>query len=440
MRRSMRSPRHEFYVRTFPWCIQPIAIAPVLPGDTLKNARIEYRAVTDPLDSKLLGWWNECHIFYVKHRDIDAYNETTTYQDMVLGASPTGPGFSTVSGGGYATYRVHGRHDHTQECLNVVTNWFFRDDGEAPGDFTEEFTGLPLQRLGRTDWMDSLQATSFQTDQDINADLNADNEYMASEIDEAMRRYMLLLQQGALVDMTYEDFLATYGVNPGRVAVNKPELLRSIRQWTQPANTVTQGTGAVTSACVWSVSEAISKKDYFFKEPGFIFAVTCTRPKVYRRRQTGAAVNLLDDAYKWLPSSLSNDLRVSLEALDTVSGPLGSVTPNGGLYTADMRDLFVHGDQFLYATPSVAGADSVAAGGVWGANLPAAQTGRMALLTSPNIADGGRPDYPDGTATERGIFFTGTTAETQCIEIEGFISLQIAGTVVDMTPGQPVRS
>lgn len=438
MRRVMRSPRHEFYVRTFPWCLQPVAIAPVLPGDTLKNARIEYRAVTDPLDSKLLGWWNEMHVFYVKHRDIDAYNGNTSYQDMVLQPNPTTT-LASVSGGGYATYRINGRHDHVQECLNTVTAWFFRNEGEAPNAFTEAFTGLPLQRLGRNDWMDSLVETSVVGDVDLDVDLDGNDTVMASEVDAAMRQYMTLLQQGALVDMTYEDFLATYGVNPGRQPINRPELLRSIRQWTQPSNTVTQGTGAVTSACVWSVSEAISKKDYFFKEPGFIFALTVSRPKVYRNRQTGAAVNMLDTAYSWLPSALAADQTVSLVALDTVSGAIPSVTASGGLFTADMRDLFVHGDQFLMAAPSVAGADSVAAGGVWGANLPAAQTSRMATLSSP-IAASGRPDYPAGTATERAIYFAGSTAETQCIEIEGFISLQIAGTTVDMTPGQPVRS
>ena len=53
--RMMRSPKHTFRINTRPWQIQPFMIAPVLPGETLKNLTMQARVVSDPVKSKLVG-------------------------------------------------------------------------------------------------------------------------------------------------------------------------------------------------------------------------------------------------------------------------------------------------------------------------------------------------------------------------------------------------
>ena len=65
--RKMRRPRHDFNVRHMPFCITPFAIAPVLPGETLKDGNLQSRAVVDPIKNPLIGWWLEHYVFYVPH-------------------------------------------------------------------------------------------------------------------------------------------------------------------------------------------------------------------------------------------------------------------------------------------------------------------------------------------------------------------------------------
>lgn len=424
MRRRMRHPAHKFAIRTAPWCIQPVAIAPVIPGDTLEGARIQARVATDPLAAKLLGWWTELHLFYVKHRDT---SESANLQSMVL-SPPSAVATSTVSGGGRATYRLHGKPDFVSLALTAVVNWYFRDEGETASNFVCSLNNLPLAKIGVTDWTMSLQKTSNITAVDV----ALDGTPTASEVEAALIQYEWL-RQNNLVQMTYEDWLATYGVRVETPAVNRPELLRSIREWSYPTNTITQGTGAVSSACVWSIAERVDKKR-FFSEPGWLLAVSVTKPKVLRRLQPGAASNLMTDAYTWLPAVLRDDPYTSLVAMDTVSGALPDI--DIASMTADIKDLLVYGDQFLAVTPSVAGGDSVAASGAWSAN--GGQTSLTGAITGGDVTSG-RLDYPLGTLAERNQLFVGQVNETSLIQLDGVISFDIASSVVDTTPGVPNR-
>ena len=53
--RKLRQPEHAWAVKHLPFAIQPFMIAPVLPGETLKNALMQVRAVTQPV--KPSGRW-----------------------------------------------------------------------------------------------------------------------------------------------------------------------------------------------------------------------------------------------------------------------------------------------------------------------------------------------------------------------------------------------
>ena len=52
--RVSRRPEHTFHVRYRPFQIQPVMIAPVLPGETMKQAQFQVRAVADR--SVTLSW------------------------------------------------------------------------------------------------------------------------------------------------------------------------------------------------------------------------------------------------------------------------------------------------------------------------------------------------------------------------------------------------
>ena len=53
--RVTRSPRHTFQLRHKPFLLQPFMLAPVLPGDTVKNMLLQARAVTSPIANPLVG-------------------------------------------------------------------------------------------------------------------------------------------------------------------------------------------------------------------------------------------------------------------------------------------------------------------------------------------------------------------------------------------------
>ena len=85
MGRVMRSPRHSFIVEHRPFEITPFFIAPVLPGETLKNLLWQARAVTKPIKQPLVGWWLEYYMFYVKMRDL---TDRDTLTAMLLDPAP----------------------------------------------------------------------------------------------------------------------------------------------------------------------------------------------------------------------------------------------------------------------------------------------------------------------------------------------------------------
>ena len=79
--RATRRPAHKFNLKVKPYQIQPLCVAPVLPGETLVSAMMQSQAWSDPLSAGVLrnvGWWNEYYLFYVKHRDLLGFERDET--------------------------------------------------------------------------------------------------------------------------------------------------------------------------------------------------------------------------------------------------------------------------------------------------------------------------------------------------------------------------
>ena len=120
--RKLRNPIHNFQVRAKPWVIQPICIAPVLPGETLKNILVQSRIVTDPVVNGLVGWWTEQHWFYVKLRDLP-----TAFADAMVQLMITPGSTLTALNSAAKTDTYHGYAtsvDFTQACLEAVRSLF----------------------------------------------------------------------------------------------------------------------------------------------------------------------------------------------------------------------------------------------------------------------------------------------------------------------------
>lgn len=366
--RKQRRPNHEFNVTQRPWLIQPIAIAPVLPGETLQSWSLQSRIVTDPILNPLTGWNAEFWAFYVKHRDIDAYNANTGFVDMHL-TNAAYPSLST-------TYQLSEmRKDDwsapnmVRQAINPIIKWWFRDSDEPvtgwasaganPG-FNTEGTGATnwqnyVARVKDPKWWESLKI------EDVSVTMDSNLPGVVTQLPPHMSAFQTHYDQWAfmrdakLTEATFEDYLEKFGVSvPGGAKEDefKPELLRYIKQWQYPSNTVNPSTGAPVSAVSWAVAERGDKKR-FFKEPGFIVVLSVIRPKVFFGNQKFAGSHMLTDAFGWLPAVMRDDPFTSLIEYDHDEGPFADIMNSVDDYWVDRRDLYLYGDEF---TTGAAGA------------------------------------------------------------------------------------
>lgn len=336
-----RRPKHMFNVDQDFWEIQPYFAAPVLPGETLTNVFLQSRVVTPPIKSRTVGFWLEYFTFYVPFRQMpDAANLVAMFVDPSI----------TLSNSAAAAHQYYdGRgYNFILQCLQAVVTEWFRREGEVWSAFTIR-ASRPAASIGLELFHDSL----------INVADLPDGGALAATQDDDIRakmvleyRRMLNISGGGGSDMDYEEVLASYGAFLRRAKErDRPELVRYIRQWSYPSNTVEPTTGVPSTAVSWSVNDRADKRRAF-TEPGFLFGVTVIRPKVYYENQTAFAGSMLDRAQRWLPPMMDDaGMEKGLAEFATTQGPFGKTS--GGFntgYWLDVRDLFNHGDQYLDAT------------------------------------------------------------------------------------------
>jgi hypothetical protein len=393
--RVNRHPQHPFQVRVRPWQIAPFFIAPVLPGETVRNILLQSRVLSDPVKSHLVGWWNEYYFFYVKHRDLGGRD---SFSNMMLDPSQSLAAFNQAALVEY--YHGTTTISWVKECLQRVTETYFRQDGDA---WTNHAIGnLPGAQIKQTnDWMDSVINDAARVAAgDVNVDLNANAVITASEVDKALFQWQLLRSQG-MTNITYEDYLASYGVRPGIEEAHIPELVRYIRDWAYPASHVDPTTGNATSALSWKVVER-ADKDRYCKEPGFIFGVTVKRPKVYLSKQKGTVTDIMIDLYSWLPAVLRPEVEASFRKIAAVTPPLSI---NTDAYWVDLKDLFLYGEQFVNFA------------------LTEVDAGLVALPTAGL-------EKRFASSTDADALFAAAAPANQIRE-DGIVSLSVTGPVID---------
>lgn len=403
--RKLRNPQHRFSLISFPYQIQPFLIAPVLPGETLKNLLIQARVITDTVKSQSIGWWNEYYIFYVKHRDLDGRDDFT---EMMLDLEKDMSAYDEAAD---VKYHHHGGTiNWAKLCLNRVVEEYFRDEGDT-GSYT--IGGMPAAAVNIQNWLDSARLGDVDDGVDVDVDLNADSTITTGEIDNAYRTWEFL-NANAMTKMSYDEWLATYGVKTAKVELHKPELIRYIREWQYPTLD-SRITSSVTTAdqfpamLQWSIRDR-ADKDRFFKEPGFIFGVTVTRPKAFLKNIDGSAVDSMVGALAWLPALLRDDPRTSMVRYGPTEGPLAGVVTDTEGYTFDVKDLLLYGDDFVNYTKAVG-------------------TGSFVDLPNAGLTN---KDFPSETDMQ-GLFM-GSTDATRRVRSDGVVTLSILGTQQDTSP------
>lgn len=361
--RLLRQPNHDWFTVSRPWDIQPVAIHPVVPGDTLVNMLMQVRAVTDPIVHRLSGWWNEYYLFYVKHTDIgtgDAKVETTANAIRNMHLTNAALGLAD------ATARLHNYKVGTDSvvdwvglCMDQIVRWYFRDGEEGLtgyGGAGVRNTSLYKARVRDAMWLDSIKIEDVnpasQGDLSVGEDFN--DVFVPAAFTTHYAQWEHMRQMKLLPDtVSFEDYLRSWGVavpKEEEEKLNKPELLRYVREWQYPSNTIDPTDGSATAAVSWGM-QARADKPRRFPEPGFLVMVNVVRPKVYYGNQIRTAVSMLDDAYGWLPAILANDPYTSLIEYDHNEGPISGIPNSADDYWVDRRDLFVRGDQFVNFDP-----------------------------------------------------------------------------------------
>lgn len=419
--RRMRKPQHAFHLRSRAFQIQPMMIAPVLAGETLKNMLFQSRVVTDPIKNPFIGWWQEYYWFYVKLTDIDFWNDSNPdlpgrapgeRVKMLLADplfDPTENDYGTASVPDYAAALSQ---NYLSVATEIVVQHYFRDEAEADDTSVNLLDGCHLAMINNTGVLDSAILNDNYTrasDAEVNVDLlgdAADAELKVSEIEDALNRYKLAKANG-LTNATFDDYLQSFGIKSGvPEKPHRPELIRYSRNWQYPSNTVEPSTGVPSSAVSWSIQER-ADKDRFFREPGLLVGYSVTRPKVYLSGQKSHITGWLDRAEDWMPAWLWGEPLTSMKKFAQGTGPYSSVADADG-YWLDMRDLYLYGDQFVNFALTETDAGLVA--------LPT--TGLQKKFVQDSDVDG--------------LFVTPATK--QWIRQDGVCNLTIASTLRDSTP------
>ena len=348
--RVQRRPQHKFNIKFKPYEIVPFMLAPVLPGETMKNMLIQSRCVSDPIKNPLIGWHHETYFFYVKHRALAAWDTTGLLQTMMLDPAAD---VSTLkaSANSLPWYTFKTGMNFVRYCTEAVIAEYFRDEGEAVNVASIE--NYYAAQVDQEQWYHSAKLESATGD---DTELPGVDELEELDILPGMTDEYAqweIMRDTGLTDLTYEDYLRSYGVSIPKSEDeggspderHRPELIRFHRKWTYPTNHVDPATGAPSSAVSWSIAERADKARYF-KEPGFILGLRVVRPKLYMGSQKGAAAGLLNNAYAWLPAVLHSHPYTSVaEQLDSATeGILQNQTED---YWVDLKDLYLYGDQFV---------------------------------------------------------------------------------------------
>lgn len=414
--RKTRRPQHRFNLKLVPYEIQPFMLAPVLPGETLTDMMLQCQTWSNPLRSEMknIGWWLQYNFFYVRHRDLPStvrdllsamFLEPTT--DMsALQAPADDPSLYTFADG----------MDYAKHCLQHVVSEYFRDDGE---DWNQAVgpTGLPLVQIygrGSSDGIERLTLDPDYEDRRVNL-IDDDGALYANDFSTMMGHWQAMREAG-LTDMDYSDFMKTYGssVREDEESPNlhRAEDLWSFREFTYPTNTVEPTTGVPAVAAGWRTAKKGGKRTYC-DEPGFIFGVTYARPKVYLRGQKGSLAGIMGSVRQWLPAVLNNQADLGHVQIDGTSGPfpdLFTATEGFHDYWLDVRDLLIHGDQFLNYDPLETDVPFV--------NLPKADATRRYVATS-----------------EVRKFFAESFKTNGVFEMDGLCSLSVLGRQEKSQPG-----
>lgn len=273
MKRGSRYPRISSALSIEPYSMYPIAVHPVLPGETVQNMYLDGRVHLNGAKSTLSGWFLDVMCCYVKIRDIEPdlvemfinpdyafpteYVPTATNRDVGVASTQAVDWVSAATNQVYQTYIAREREYY--------------------------HGGLPLVP---NKWPGSFQSFYELTD-DANSDLEGESSIIQDMIED--------------VD-NYADVLSRYGIREAAIRRMLPEILlwRSYHNYPVLAAIDDNSEILNRNQVLWTIREArATQKGVFITEPGFIMAWAWYRPDTFEWRKKGWMANEFSDAIDW---------------------------------------------------------------------------------------------------------------------------------------------
>ena len=346
MKRKTRSPRIDFAGRTRPFCLTPICIHPVLPGETLKKAYWNVTAVSDPLASKMHGAHIDIWFFYVKATQL---SNSTEMVNMFVDEGALTP---TV-GADREFFQAAGGVPFTRMAYERVVEWYFRDADESLTPASGLIGNFQPIRVERKGWWNNLklESTAPTADELLPGEALEMPESVPAGFSDHWTQFNRMRALG-FTAASFEDYLRAQGVQVPKDASRdeellKPELLRHVQDWQFPNNTVEPTTGVPTTAHFFRLTDS-ADKDRYFEEPGFILGVLAYRPKVMFGNLDGSMSHHMNKFTDWMPAILRDQPFTRLKEFATATGPAPEAF--GQDVWADMTDYLLDGEQLWNST------------------------------------------------------------------------------------------
>lgn len=321
--RGVRSPSYDYANLSIPYMtLNPVMIAPVLPGDTVKALSFMANIHTDAaLAGGLVGAWFESWHFYCRIGDLP---DAADYRAALVGAGA----FPSA-----AMIRL--------SCMEAIYKGHFMDEEEDYGTITGDAWFLKYPGSG---WWQSAADQAAM-----------DSIPGGSDEWEGQWHIYQQMRRSRLTTATFEEYLAMQGIAvPPQLRhehdpeMKVPELLRYSREFAYPQFAGVDGEGNRIFQLRWFINDRLDRAR-FCAEPGFLVSCIAVRPKVYQQPQaTFDALDLMRAPEAWAPTALDTDPHVTL---DTIPGAVFGDTVGGAAAWVDRRDLLLYGDALVGDAP-----------------------------------------------------------------------------------------
>ena len=171
------------------------------------------------------------------------------------------------------SYTPKGGVDFVAAAVKRIVEEYFRDEGETSQSAVID--NVPIAQIygrGQNDWSMRLTLAPDYEDRRQPLDVDGDGEIYVNEIERAYTEWAAAYDAG-LIQMDYEDWMRTYGVqstlpNIDRVDYHRPELLFYNREFSYPTNTVEPTTGVPATAVGWRTAKQFKRIGCFRSPAG----------------------------------------------------------------------------------------------------------------------------------------------------------------------------